>query len=160
MATPPMGWVARLILFTLVYLGLIAVYWPALSGQLLWNDPDYVTKLELQSLHGLFRIWFEPGATEQYYPLLHSAFWLEHRLWGQATLGYHLATMTWHAVSCVLFGLVLERLAPRPGDPGLSGFPPRAVGLAVALFAFHPVCVESVAWISEQKNTLSLAFSL
>jgi hypothetical protein len=139
---------------------LIAVYWPALQGGLLWNDPDYVTRPELRSLHGLYRIWLEPGATEQYYPLLHSAFWLEHRLWGDSSLGYHLVTLAWHAISCVLFGLVLARLAPRSEAKGEPGFPRRSVGLAVALFAFHPVCVESVAWISEQKNTLSLVFSL
>jgi tetratricopeptide (TPR) repeat protein len=155
-----MGWGARCVQFVLVYLGLIAVYWPALQGRLLWNDPDYVTRPQLQSLRGLSRIWLEPGATEQYYPLLHSAFWLEHRLWGETALGYHLVTLAWHALSCVLFGLVLEALAPRAEGNGASGFPRRAVGLAVALFAFHPVCVESVAWIAEQKNTLSLVFSL
>ena len=155
-----MGWGARCFQFVLVCLGLIAVYWPALQGRLLWNDPDYVTKPELRSLHGLSRIWFEPGATEQYYPLLHSVFWLEHRLWGEDALGYHVVTLAWHALSCLLFGLVLETLALRSGGRGESGFPRRAVGLAVALFAFHPVCVESVAWISEQKNTLSLVFSL
>jgi tetratricopeptide (TPR) repeat protein len=136
------------------------VYWPALNGLLLWNDPDYVTKPGLQSLHGLTRIWFEPGATEQYYPLLHSAFWLEHRFWGETALGYHLVTLAWHALSCVLFGLVLEALASRPEGGRGPGFPRNAVGFAVALFAFHPVCVESVAWIAEQKNTLSLVFSL
>jgi protein O-mannosyl-transferase len=156
----PVGWRARALLFALLYLGLIAVYWPALHGQLLWNDADYVTKAGLQSIHGLTRIWFEPGATEQYYPLLHSVFWLEHRLWGDAALGYHLVTLAWHALSCVLFGLILEALAPWPHEKGRSGFPGKAVSLAVALFAFHPVCVESVAWIAEQKNTLSLVFSL
>jgi len=155
-----MGWGARCFQFAVIYLGLVAVYWPALKGRLLWNDPDYVTKPELQALHGLSRIWFEPGATEQYYPLLHSVFWLEHRLWGETALGYHLVTLAWHALSCVLFGLVLESLVRRSEGNGGCGFPQKAVGLAVALFAFHPVCVESVAWISEQKNTLSLVFSL
>jgi tetratricopeptide (TPR) repeat protein len=161
-STPPLaaGWGGRCLQFILLYLGPIAVYWPALQGRLLWNDPDYVTKPQLRSLHGLSRIWFEPGATEQYYPLLHSVFWLEHRLWGETGLGYHLATLAWHALSCVLFGLILEALAPRSEAGGEPGFPRKAVGLAVALFAFHPVCVESVAWIAEQKNTLSLVFSL
>ena len=154
----PLGWGARCGQVVLLCAGLVAVYWPALQGRLLWNDPDYVTKAALQSLRGLYRVWFEPGATEQYYPLLHSAFWLEHRLWGETALGYHFVTLAWHALSCVLFGLVLERLSPRSG--GEAGFPRRAVALAVALFAFHPVCVESVAWIAEQKNTLSLLFSL
>jgi protein O-mannosyl-transferase len=156
----PARWGARCFQFALVYLGLIAVYWPALHGRLLWNDADYVTKPGLQSLHGLLRIWFEPGATEQYYPLLHSAFWIEHRLWGETVLGYHLVTLAWHGLSCILLGLILEALAPRPEGEGEAGFPRKGVGLAMALFAFHPVCVESVAWIAEQKNTLSLVFSL
>jgi protein O-mannosyl-transferase len=156
----PDRWGARCLQFVLLCLGLFAVYWPALHGRLLWNDPDYVTRPELQPLRGLSRIWFEPGATEQYYPLLHSAFWIEHRLWGEAALGYHLVTLAWHALACVLFGLVLEALAPRTAVKGETGFPGKAVGFAVALFAFHPVCVESVAWIAEQKNTLSLVFSL
>jgi tetratricopeptide (TPR) repeat protein len=150
----------RWLQFLALCLALVAVYWPALQGRLLWNDADYVTKPSLQSVHGLFRIWFEPGATEQYYPLLHSAFWIEHRLWGESPLGYHLVTLAWHALSCALFALVLARLG-RPSEGRREpAFPEAAVGLAAALFAFHPVCVESVAWIAEQKNTLSLVFSL
>ncbi len=155
-----MGWGARCFQFALLYLGLVAVYWPALRGHLLWNDPDYVTKPEIQPLNGLFRIWFEPGATEQYYPLLHSTFWIEHRLWGETALGYHLVTLAWHALTCVLFGAILGKVASSAVGDRESGFPRGAVRFAVALFAFHPVCVESVAWIAEQKNTLSLMFSL
>ena len=93
---------------------------------------------------GLWQIWSNPRATQQYYPLLHSAFWIEHRLWGDATLGYHLANVLLHAAAALLLVLVLRRL----GFPGAR--------LAGLVFAVHPVCVESVAWISEQKNTLSL----
>jgi tetratricopeptide (TPR) repeat protein len=96
----------------------------------------------------LGRIWFEPGATQQYYPLLHSAFWVEHQLWGDAALGYRLINLVWHATAAVLLVAVLRRLAV----PGAA--------LAGLLFALHPVCVESVAWISEQKNTLSTLFYL
>jgi tetratricopeptide (TPR) repeat protein len=125
-----------------------AAYFPSLAGELIWNDLDYVTKPALRSLAGLGRIWTEPGATEQYYPLLHSAFWLQFRLWGLHPLGYHLVTVALHAGSAVLFALVLRRLAV----PG--------AWLAAFLFALHPVHAESVAWITEQKNTLSLVFYL
>jgi len=125
-----------------------AAYWPALSGSLLWNDPDYVTKPGLRSLHGLWRIWFEVGATEQYYPILHSTFWMEHRLWGDWAAGYHAANVALHALAACLFATILRRLAV----PG--------AWLAACLLTVHPVCVESVAWISEQKNTLSLVFYL
>ncbi len=123
-------------------------YLPALSGDFIWNDSDYVTAPALRSLDGLGRIWTEPGATQQYYPLLHSAFWVQHRLWGDHPLGYHVVTLLLHIGSAVLFALILRRL-------GISG-----AWLAGLLFALHPAHVESVAWISEQKNTLSLAFYL
>jgi protein O-mannosyl-transferase len=125
-----------------------AAYWPALRGGFVWDDDAHVTRPDLRSLHGLGRIWSEPGATQQYYPVLHSLFWAEHRLWGDAALGYHLANLVLHLAACLLLYLVLRRLAV----PG--------AGLAAAVFALHPVCVESVAWISEQKNTLSTIFYL
>ena len=87
-------------------------------------------------------------ATQQYYPLLHSIFWLEHKLWGDSTLGYHLVNLLWHLSAVSLFYLILVRLK----IPGAL--------LAAAIFAVHPVMVESVAWISEQKNTLSAVFYL
>ncbi len=97
------------------------------------------------------------GATQQYYPVLHSAFWLEHRLWGDSVLAYHLLNIALHATAACLFALVLGRLRP---DSGETKRWPGTEWLAAAIFALHPVCVESVAWISEQKNTLSLVFYL
>jgi protein O-mannosyl-transferase len=135
-------------LFFLLLLGTLLAYFPSLRGDFVWDDAGHVTSPALQSWSGLFRIWFEPGATQQYYPLLHTAFWLEHQLWGDAPLGYHLVNVLWHAVSACLFVTILRRLVV-----------PGAI-LAGWIFALHPVCVESVAWISEQKNTLSLVFYL
>ena len=133
----------------LLLVATLAAYLPALSAGFIWDDqPGHVTRPELTSLAGLGRIWTEPGATQQYYPLLHSAFWLEHRLWGDAPFGYHLVNLLLHATAAGLFATVLRRLAV----PGAA--------LAALLFALHPVCVESVAWISEQKNTLSLVLYL
>jgi hypothetical protein len=76
--------------WTLLFGATLIAYLPALQGRLLWDDDHHVTSPELQSLHGLWRIWFDIGATQQYYPLLHSAFWVEHRFWGDAVLGYPL----------------------------------------------------------------------
>jgi tetratricopeptide (TPR) repeat protein len=123
-------------------------YLPALDGGLLWDDAAHITRPELRSLHGLWRIWSDLGATQQYYPLLHSAFWIEYKLWGDATLGYHLANLLLHAAAAILVMLIMRRL-------GLPG-----AWLAALIFALHPVCVESVAWIAEQKNTLSTVFYL
>lgn len=132
----------------LVFAAVLVAYWPALRGAPVWDDVNHLTRPELRSVAGLGRIWFELGATQQYYPLLHSAFWLEHRLWGDAVLGYHLVNVLLHAGAACLFAAILRRLAV----PG--------AGLAALVFALHPVGVESVAWISEQKNTLSLCWGL
>ena len=126
----------------------LCCYWPALRGGLVWDDQAHVTRPDLQSGAGLVRIWCDLRATQQYYPVLHSAFWFEHRLWGDATAGYHLLNVALHVAAACLLVLLLRRLKV-----------PGAV-LAGAIFVVHPVCVESVAWISEQKNTLSLVFYL
>jgi tetratricopeptide (TPR) repeat protein len=131
-----------------ILLMVVVAYLPAVRGGFIWDDDAHVTKPELQSLHGLWRIWSEVGATQQYYPVLHSAFWLEHRQWSDAALGYHLLNVLLHVTAACLFVAVLRRLAV----PG--------AWLAGMIFALHPVCVESVAWISEQKNTLSTVFYL
>jgi tetratricopeptide (TPR) repeat protein len=131
------------VLCLLIGVATLLAYSPTFGAGYVWNDVDYVTRAELRSLHGLWRIWFDLGATEQYYPLLHSTFWVEHFLWGDAALGYHLANILLHATSACLLAFALRRLAV----PG--------AWLAAGIFALHPVCVESVAWISEQKNTLS-----
>ena len=129
-------------------LAVFLVYQPAWQGGPIWDDDAHITRLELRSWHGLYRIWFDVGATLQYYPLVHSVFWVEHALWGDKTLGYHLVNLSLHATSALLVALILRRLA----IPG--------AWLAAAIFALHPLQVESVAWISELKNTLSGVFYL
>ncbi|HEY2381636.1 MAG TPA: tetratricopeptide repeat protein [Terriglobia bacterium] len=133
-------------------LALLAVttiaYMPAWNGQAIWDDDGHLTKPALQSLTGLVRIWIEPGAAQQYYPLVHSLFWLEYHLWGYAPLGYHLINILLHVLSAFLLVRILRQLEV----PG--------AWLAAALFALHPVQVESVAWMSELKNTLSGVFYL
>jgi len=66
---------------------------------------------------------------------------VQHWLWGDATLGYHLVNILLHGMAAVMVALILRRLS----IPGLV--------LAAAIFALRPVHVESVAWISELKNT-------
>ena len=95
----------------LVFGATLVAYLPAMRGGLLWDDGAHVTKAALQPVDGLRRIWLEPGATQQYYPLLHSAFWVEHRLWGDAVLGYHLLNVLLHAASACLVIAIMRRLA-------------------------------------------------
>lgn len=133
--------------FLLIAMTLIA-YVPAWNGKPIWDDNMHMTKPELRTLDGLTRIWIQPGATQQYYPVVHSVFWVAHQLWGDFPAPYHLLNILLHGFSAVLLFRILRRLA----IPG--------AWLAAAIFALHPIQVESVAWISELKNTLSGALFL
>jgi len=135
-------------IYAAIFCATLLAYFPAFDGGLLWDDDHHVTAPALQPVDGLRRIWLEPGATQQYYPLLHTAFWVEHRLWGDGVLGYHLLNVLLHAFAACLLVAIVRRLS-LPGA-WLAGF----------IFALHPVCVEAVAWISEQKTTLSAVLAL
>jgi Tfp pilus assembly protein PilF len=126
----------------------LAVYAPALDGGFLWDDDAHVTKPELRTAAGLARIWTDPTATQQYYPLTHSVFWLQSRGFGEDPIGYHVVNVVLHALSAWLAWLILSRLSV----PGAL--------LSATVFLVHPVNVESVAWITELKNSLSGVFYL
>src|SRR5882724_2993278 len=123
-------------------------YQTAWHGGLLWDDDQCVTPRELRSLAGLRQIWLVPRAAGQYYPLLFSSYWLQQRLWGDSTSGYHLVNLLLH-IGCVVLVLKVLRFLRVPGAE-----------LAAIIFALHPVNVETVAWIAERKNTLSGIFAL
>lgn len=128
-----------------------AAYAPVVECGYVWDDDRHVTEnATLRSFAGLRRIWFSIGATPQYYPMVHTSFWLEHRLWGLDPTGYHLTNVALHASNGLLVWRVLQALA----------LPSGAAWVAGSLFALHPVHVESVAWISERKNVLAGAFYL
>jgi hypothetical protein len=136
------------ILGFLLLLVTLAAYQPSLNGKPIWDDNHHITRPDLRSTDGLARIWTQLGATQQYYPLVHSVFWLEHHLWADSTLGYHLVNILLHFFSALLLVRIMRRLI----IPG--------VWFMAAIFALHPVQVESVAWITELKNTLSDVFFL
>src|SRR5436853_4506093 len=137
----------RIRLFSLAQIVATAVaYPPAWNGKPTWDDNAHITKPELRSWHGLVVVWTQVGATQQYYPLVHIVFWIEQKLWGDSVLGYHLINIFLHGLGAVVLLQILLRLK----IPG--------AWLAAGLFALHPVQVESVAWISEIKNTLSGLF--
>lgn len=152
------SWVMTVLVFLLALL----CYWPAMYGELLWDDPAHVTKEHLRSIEGLWKIWTEVLATQQYYPVTHSTFWIQYQLWGDSTFAYHLANVLQHAANACLFAWLLRRLWSS-GSRATAAVSGPALGtewIAAILFVAHPVFVESVAWISEQKNTLSLLFYL
>ena len=137
----------RIWLFSLALIVATAVaYLPAWYGKPIWDDNAHITQPEFRSGHGLVEIWTRLGATQQCYPLVHSVFWVEQKLWGDSVTGYHLVNILLHALGAVVLLQILLRLKV----PG--------AWLAAGLFALHPVQVESVAWISELKNTLSGLF--
>lgn len=133
----------------ILVLATLLAYGPAYRAGYVWDDESYVVNNEtLRSPDGLRRIWFEIGATDQYYPLVFTTFWLEYQLWGLHPAGYHIVNVLLHAASALMLWLMLRRLGVKWAM------------LAGLLFALHPVNVESVAWVTERKNTLSLLFYL
>ena len=127
----------------------IFVYRPSWNGGFLWDDDDYITHNELLTApDGLRRIWFSLDSPSQYFPLVYSTFRLEHALWGMNPTGYHWINLVLHVANALLVWRVLARLNV-PGS-----------WLAGAIFALHPVQVESVAWITERKNVLMGFFFL
>ena len=130
-----------LALFAIVVLA----YLPALAAGFIWDDDSYVTdNPTLRSAGGLWQIWTDPAATPQYYPLVHTSFWVEAHVFGVGSATpFHLVNVLIQAASAV----ALWRLLARLNVP--------AAWLAAAVWAVHPVQVESVAWVTERKNVLS-----
>lgn len=99
-----------LLTFAAIAAAAFVAYFPALRGTMLWDDDAHITRLDLRSLEGLWRIWTVPGATQQYYPLLHSAFWAEHAIWGDSVLWYHVLNVALHVLSACLLVKIVRRL--------------------------------------------------
>jgi len=123
------------------------------TGGFIWDDDAHVTENTLlHSTQGLRSIWTKigplRGGPNQYYPLTYSVFWAEYHFFQLQPLGYHLVNILLHALNAILLWCILRRLRV----PGAL--------LAAAIFAVHPVHVESVAWVSELKNVLSGLFYL
>jgi tetratricopeptide (TPR) repeat protein len=130
----------------LLLLVTVVTYMPTLRAGFIWDDDGLITNNRMvQARDGLYRIWFTTEAHE-YYPLTSSVRWLQWRLWGKNPVGYHAVNILLHAANVLLIWIILRHLR----IPG--------AWLAALLFAVHPVNVATVAWISEQKNTLSMLF--
>jgi protein O-mannosyl-transferase len=127
----------------------VLVYQQAWHAGYVWDDDVYVTENKLLTApDGLSRIWFSLDSPSQYFPLVYTSFRLEHALWGLHPEGYHWVNILLHAANALLVWRLL----------GLLRVP--GAWLAAAIFALHPVHVESVAWITERKNVLMGFFFL
>jgi Flp pilus assembly protein TadD len=123
-------------------------YLPALRGGFVWDDEPLITSnLLLRTPSGLGEIW-AGSRTADYFPLTNTVFWIEHHLFGGNATGYHALNILLQAANALLLWRILLRLK----IPGAF--------LAGLIFAIHPVHAESVAWISELKNVLSMFFFL
>ena len=138
----------------LVALGLLLVvsYLPAmLWGGFVWDDNIFTNADPVREVSGLWQIWFSPSAIEgegHYWPLVYTTFWLEHKLWGFDPTGYHIVNVLLHLANTLLLWHLLRRLAV-PGR-----------WMVAAVFAVHPLHVESVVWVIERKDVLSGLFYL
>jgi Flp pilus assembly protein TadD len=130
-----------------MFLMVLLSYSSAMRGDFVWDDDKYITaNPALRDVDGLHTIWFGQPVQTQYYPLTLTSFWIEWRLWHASPLGYHLVNVVLHAIGAMLLWILLRRL----NVPGAWA--------AAAIWAVHPVNVESVAWITERKNVLSGVF--
>ncbi len=137
----------RWLKFSALVLLTVATYLPAMRATWIWDDDYYVThNLNLRSAPGLHDLWFRLGAVPQYYPVTHTTFWLEYHLWGLSPAGYHVDNILLHVASAVMLWMLLTKLR----IPG--------AWFAAAIWAVHPINVESVAWVTERKNVLSGVF--
>lgn len=135
---------------SLLFVLTLLAYIPAYNAGFYSDDMTHIVHNErLRTLEGLKQIWSDRSGTDDlYYPLTFTTNWIEYHLWGLDPRGYHIDNVVLHAVNAVLVWLVLRRL----GVPG--------AWVGGAIFGLHPAHVESVAWVTERRNTLSSVFYL
>ena len=137
----------------MLVLGLLVVgsYVPAFRADFVWDDRIFTQTHVVRDWSGLWGIWSSPEEIENeahYWPLTYTTFWLEHKLWGYAPAGYHAVNVLLHVANVLLLWRLLTWLAV----PG--------AWMIAAVFAVHPLHVESVAWVMERKDVLSGLFYL
>lgn len=113
-----------------------AVYFPSLNGGFIWDDVLLVKKNPIATgERTVANLWFSED-----FPLSTLTMWLQWKLWGDNATGYRVVNVLLHALNGMLLWRVLRRMS-------VAG-----AWLAAAIFVVHPVCVASVAWISELKT--------
>ncbi len=147
MPTRESFWRADLALGLLVVVATILAYQQTWHAGYIWDDDMHLTQNPcIVGVLGFKGIWTTSAA--MYYPLVLTNFWLQHALWGLNPLPYHILNVLMHAACALLFWKVLRELRVR------------GAWLGAVVWSLHPVMVESVAWITELKNTQSAFFYL
>jgi len=149
-ADDPARWRNLLLQATIIVLAGLWIYSPTYHGEWLWDDDQLIWQnpvVQSTSLRGLAKLWFNPEGAD-FFPLSYTALWAQWPFFQAQSTGYHVTTILLHILAALLLWALLERM--RIPGAWLSGL----------LFAIHPVAVESVAWVSETKNTLSLPLFL
>jgi hypothetical protein len=132
----------------------VALYAPTIGFDFIaeYDDQEYLIDnpiLEKPSFDGFVSIFTSFRETD-YLPVLHTSFFLDALLWGKNPAGFHFMNLLLHLGNGILLFLLLSNLLDR-----------KPVAFFTALvFLTHPVQVESVAWVTERKNVLSLFFLL
>jgi tetratricopeptide (TPR) repeat protein len=132
----------------------LALYWPATRFDFVnYDDPGYIIyNAPIQhGITGAALVWaFKTGHASNWHPLT----WISHMtdcaLYGLNPGGHHLTNILFHTLNIILLFLVLRQWTSAPWRSAL----------VAALFAWHPLHVESVAWVSERKDVLSAFFWL
>jgi tetratricopeptide (TPR) repeat protein len=133
---------------TLLTIASFFAYFPSISGEFVLDDDSLLTNNRLiKTSDGPYRLWCTTES-QDYWPATNTSFWIEWRLWGMNPRGYHVTNLILHVAEALLIWLILRKLS----IPGAFW--------AAAIFAVHPVNVESVAWIAQRKNTMAMLFFL
>ena len=144
---PRSRWTCGIVPGAVLFLLVLLVYLPANRAGYVWDDDKLLTQNPaIVGSAGLGTVWTTRAA--DICPLTITALWTMYQVWGDTPWAYHWTNILLHSLGALLLWRVLGRLR----IPG--------AWLGATLWALHPVQVESVAWISEMKNTLSGVFYL
>ena len=143
-----------------IFLVTCAAFWPALQGDVNWDDDiNLVANLRFRGFEASQIRWmFTNTLMGHYMPFTWLTFALDHALGRMDPWTYHLASLVLHAANATLVYVLARRLltvALRTTVDTRAG-----AALAALLFALHPQRVESVAWISDRATLLCAAFYL
>jgi tetratricopeptide (TPR) repeat protein len=143
-ALPSAFWISGAIV-----VAVCAAYAPVFSAGFIWDDDLHLVHNVILQPDGLYRVWILREGLN-WWPVAFTSYWLEFQLWGLAPAGYHGVNVAIHAACALLLWRILLRL----GTKGSAAL------LASALFALHPLNVETVAWVAQRKGLLSMLFFL